>query len=77
MGIPLQLRAWSFLDTEVVSLHGRWRIYCDFYGASPERIDLLNRAAPTFFAILQGVWLNDVQLTLSKLADPAATLART
>jgi len=77
MAIPPQLAdAWSFLHTEVVWLHGRWEIYADLYGASPERIGLLNRTAPTFFATLQGIWLNDVQLTLSKLADPAATFKR-
>jgi AbiU2 len=77
MAIPPQLTdAWTFLQTEVVWLHGRWEIYCDLYGASPERIGLLNRTAPTFFAMLQGILLNDVQLTLSKLADPAATFKR-
>lgn len=77
MAIPPQLsKTWDFLHTEVVSLHGRWKNYEDLYGVSPERIDLLNRTAPTFFAILQGILLNDVQLTLSKLADPATTSGR-
>ncbi len=77
MAIPPQLTdAWSFLHTEVVWLHGRWEIYADLYGANPERIGLLNRTAPTFFATLQGIWINDVQLTLSKLADPAVTFKR-
>ena len=77
MAIPPQLAdAWGFLHAEVVWLHGRWEVYTDLYGASPERIGLLNRTAPTFFAMLQGIWLNDVQLTLSKLADPAATFKR-
>jgi len=77
MAIPPQLTdAWGFLHTEVVWLHGRWEIYDNLYGASPERIDLLNRTAPTFFAMLQSILLNDVQLTLSKLADPATTFKR-
>jgi len=77
MAIPPQLKdVWAFLHTEVVWLHGRWEIYNQLYGESSERIDFLNRTAPTFFALLQGILLNDVQLTLSKLADPAATLKR-
>jgi len=77
MAIPSQLNdAWAFLHAEVLSLHGRWEIFNQLYGESPERIDLLNTTAPTFFAVLQGVLLNDVQLTLSKLADPATTLRR-
>jgi hypothetical protein len=75
MSIPPQLKdVWDFLHAEVVWLHGRWEIYNQLYGESAARIDLLNRTAPTFFALLQGILLNDVQLTLSKLADPAATL---
>jgi hypothetical protein len=77
MAIPPQFGdTWAFLHTEVLSLHGRWRNYRDLYGSSPERIGLLNRTAPGFFAILQGILLNDVQLTLSKLADPAMTFKR-
>jgi hypothetical protein len=77
MAIPEQLReVWAFLHSEVIWLHGRWEIYNQLYGESPGRIDFLNKTAPTFFAILQGILLNDVQLTLSKLADPAATLNR-
>ncbi len=72
MGIPPTLNdTWTFLHTEVIWLHGRWELYNQLYGESPERIDFLNRAAPTFFALLQGILLNDVQLTLSKLADRA------
>lgn len=78
MEIPKQIGdEWSFLHSEVICLHGRWRVYCDLYGKSAARINLLNRAAPGFFGILQGMWLNDVQLTLSKLGDPAGTGERT
>jgi HEPN superfamily AbiU2-like protein len=74
MAIPPKLNdTWTFLHKEVIWLHGRWELYNQLYGESSERIDFLNRTAPTFFALLQGILLNDVQLTLSKLADPAAT----
>ena len=71
MTIPPQLGdTWDFLHRQVLSLHGRWKNFRDLYGASQERIDLLNRTAPTFFAVLGPILLDDVQLTLSKLADP-------
>lgn len=74
MAIPARLNdIWAVLHAEVVWLHGRWEIYNQLYGENPKRIDFLNNTAPTFFGILQGILLNDVQLTLSKLADPAAT----
>jgi hypothetical protein len=41
------------------------------YGTSAERVDVLNRSAGTFFNVLQIVLLHDVQLSLSKLGDPA------
>src|SRR6266852_9986421 len=56
MAIPERLReVWAFLHSEVIWLHGRWEIYNQLYGESPGRIDLLNKTAPTFFAILQGI----------------------
>jgi len=74
MAIPAKLRpSWTFLHTQVIWLHGRWELFNQLYGKSPERMDFLNRTAPTFFALLQGILLNDLQLTLSKLADPATT----
>jgi hypothetical protein len=41
------------------------------FAESPKRIELLNEAAGTFFYIIQEVLLNEVQVCLSKLTDPA------
>lgn len=68
---------WSAIDAEVVWLHGRWIIYRQLYGTSPERIQLLNQSAGTFFNVLNQMLLQDVQLSLSKLCDPAGTGTRT
>jgi hypothetical protein len=75
VSMPTQLSyVWDFLHREVLGLHGRWEIFEQLYVEnSPQRIDLLNKTAPTFFALLQGILLDHVQLSLSKLADPAAT----
>jgi hypothetical protein len=74
MPLPSEIDGiWSFLHKEVTWLHGRWRMYRQLYGTSEARVDALNRVAPTFFATLQNVLVDEVQLTLSRLADPART----
>lgn len=62
---------YEFLKKEITWLHGRWIIFEQLYNKSPARIDLLNEAASTFFYILQRMMLDDLQLSLSKLTDPA------
>jgi len=74
MAIPTEIEsAWNFLHGEVTWLHGRWYIYRQLYGTSEYRIEALNKVAPTFFGSLQDILVDDVQLTLSRLADPAQT----
>jgi hypothetical protein len=64
---------WITIKAEVVWLHGRWIIYRQLYGTSQEHIDILNRSASTFFNVIQKTMLHDVQLSLSKLGDPAGS----
>ncbi|MGI0134216.1 MAG: hypothetical protein ACREBW_04580, partial [Candidatus Micrarchaeaceae archaeon] len=72
MSLPPELsKLWNFLHPEVVWLHACWVMFCELYGMSPERINLLNAVSPTFFSMVQRVVMNDVQLTLVKLSDPA------
>jgi len=61
------------VEDQVKYLHARWIIYKQLFGTSKERVNLLNESASTFFGIIQNVLLDDIQLTLSKLADPAQT----
>lgn len=61
------------LCSEVTWLHGRWICYRQLFAHSPKRIDLLNEVASAFFFILQDVLLDEVQVALSKLTDPAKT----
>lgn len=75
--MPEPLRAhWEAIDDETIWLHGRWIIYRQLFGTSPERIELLNASAELFFWIIGGALLSDVQLTLSKLADRPKTAGR-
>jgi hypothetical protein len=72
--IPIEIsEVYEELRSEVTWLHGRWMCYRQLYAHSPKRIDLLNEAASTFFFILQDVLVDEVQVSLSKLTDPART----
>lgn len=74
MPLPREIEeTWNFLHKEVTWLHGRWRMYRQLYGTSEARVDALNKVAPTFFGTLQNILVDEVQLTLSRLADPART----
>jgi hypothetical protein len=52
------------LGNELTYLHLKWKKYCALFGTSPERIDLLNEAAPDFFGKLQHILGDDVLLHL-------------
>lgn len=67
---------WSGLLKEVAYVHWQWNMFCQLFGKSPERLDLLNQCAAQFFAVIQRTMLADIQLTLSKLGDPAKTQGR-
>ncbi|UBM09677.1 hypothetical protein [Cupriavidus metallidurans] len=69
---PVQ-EIWATISADVVWLHGRWIIYRDLFGTSEGRVDLFNETAGTVAVIVQDVLLRDVQITISKLGDRAAT----
>ena len=75
--IPGSLKSlFEELETEVVWLHGRWIIYRQLFGTSEERVDLLNASAGTFFQVLQTLMLDDVSLSIGRLADSAGSGSR-
>jgi hypothetical protein len=62
---------YSALWQAVATIHFHWQEYVELFGTKPERIDLLNRAAPAFFRMLQDeLWENSL-LHLARLTDPA------
>jgi hypothetical protein len=70
MGEPLGA-LYSALWQSVATIHFYWKEYVELFGTKPERIDLLNRAAPAFFRMLQDeLWENSL-LHLARLTDPA------
>lgn len=70
--IPSEIdEVYGKLKTEITWMHGRWMVYRQLFAESEKRIDLLNESAPTFFYIIQDVLLGEIQVSLSKLTDPA------
>ena len=73
-GNPKSIKSlWDALDNEVVAVHARWINFEILFGESPTRAKKLYDLAPVFFYILQTTLIDDVQLTLSRLGDPAET----
>jgi hypothetical protein len=72
MGAPLG-ELYSALWQEIATVHVYWKEYVELFGAKPERIDLLNRAAPAFFHMLQEELWELSLLRISRLTDPAKT----
>jgi len=55
---------------EFLWLYTKWGEYVELYGAKPSRIDLLNKAAPRFFQIVQDVLWDEMILHIARLTDP-------
>jgi hypothetical protein len=65
------IEIYKNLREDVIWAHGHWIIYRQLYNRSPERLDLLNESAATFFGRLQRILLNDTILAIGRLTDPA------
>lgn len=69
--MPERIReVYQPLWQKVSVLHLNWTLYHQFYGASAERIDLLNEFAPVFFRAVQDSMLDGTFLAISRLMDP-------
>ena len=67
---------WPALTREVVLLHERWKVYLQLYGTSQEQVDVLNRSAALFFALLYEVMLTEMHMVFGRLGDPAFTVRK-
>jgi hypothetical protein len=66
---PAMGETFHALCQHVASLYFKWGQYTALYGTSKERVDVLNRSAPTFFSLVQGTILDDVLLHVARLTD--------
>jgi AbiU2 len=61
---------------ECVWLHLKWEEFVVLFGTSPERIELLNCAAKSFFRTVQDALWNDVLLHICRLIDPPQSMGK-
>ena len=61
---------------ELAWIHTKWAQYIELFGTNPERIDLLNRAAPALIRTVQNSLWDDVLLHLARLNDPPKSSGR-
>lgn len=54
-------------------LRANWELYIELYGTNPERIKLLNSAAPYVFGHIQNIFLDHILLGIARLTDSAQT----
>jgi hypothetical protein len=67
---------YSALWQEVAWLHRKWSEYVELFGTKPERIDLLNSAAPSFFRMVQDKFWEDILLHLARLTDSTQSVGK-
>jgi hypothetical protein len=58
-------RVWD----QCASLHEKWDEYVTLFGTTPERVTLLNQAAPSFFCLVQRTLWNEILLHICRLTD--------
>lgn len=59
------------LKNEVLWLHATWTVYRQLFATPGKRLDMLHRTAAAFFFMVHKLLLSDVQMSLTKLTDPA------
>jgi len=72
MGEPLGI-LFHALWQELAWLYWKWNEYLALYGTKPSRIDLINKAAPGFFRVIQDSLWEDTILHLARLTDPPSS----
>ena len=60
---------FAALWQQVAHLHLKWRQYVELFGKRPQRIKILNKAAPAFFGLLQAILWEDILLHIARLTD--------
>jgi hypothetical protein len=75
MGEPLGSLYWG-LWQHLAMTYSHWKQYVELYGTKETRIDLLNRAAPQFFRMIQDELFEVILLHLSRITDPAYSFGK-
>lgn len=64
------------LSQELAWLYAKWNVFYQLFAVSLERIAFLTDIAPSFFGMLQRVYIDDIVLSLGRLTDPPRTAGR-
>jgi hypothetical protein len=67
---------FSALWQELAQVHVEWQEYVILFGTKPERIDILNNAAPSFFHMIQERFWDVILLNISRFTDPPKSAGR-
>lgn len=67
---------YSALWQEVALIYQKWSQFVELFGTSPERVDLLNKAAPALFRTFQDSLWGDLLLHLARLTDPPRSVGK-
>jgi hypothetical protein len=63
-------RLFHELWQEVALLRIEWGEFIELFGEKPSRVDLMNEAAPAFFAMVQRLLWEETLLSITRLTDP-------
>jgi len=64
------------LRNQTISLYWNWSEYVELFGSTSERVDILNKAAGSFFFIVQNALWRDTLLHVCRLTDAAKTTGK-
>jgi hypothetical protein len=67
---------FSALWQELARIHVEWQEYVVLFGTNPKRIDLLNKAAPNFFHMIQERLWDVTLLNIARLTDAPSSSGR-
>lgn len=67
---------YSALWQEVAVVHLNWKEYVELFGTNPQRVEMLNRAAPMFFRMIQNEGWEATLLHLARLTDTPTSVGR-
>jgi hypothetical protein len=75
MGEQLGIQ-YSALWQEVAVIHLNWKEYVELFGTNPQRVEMLNQAAPMFFHMIQNEGWEACLLALARITDSPKSAGR-
>jgi len=67
---------YSALWQEVAYLHMNWKEFVELFGTKAERIEIMNKAAPAFFRMVQDELFEVTLLSIARMTDPPQSMGK-